>query len=367
MTDLMITEKQVLEALSKVIDPDLHKDIVSLGFIEDLKIDDNGNVSFRIVLMIPAHPRKDQIRDQSHEYVSAIPGVGKVDITMDAREVKPKASMDAREVKPKATITPQNLLPNAGNIIAVASGKGGVGKSMVAANLAVALAKEGAVVALLDADIYGASIPMMMGVAGKSPTVTPEKKMIPIDAYGVKVMSIGFLVGPDQAIIWRGPMVGIALKQFIEDVDWGELDYLVVDLPPGTGDAQLTIVQNLAVTAGIIVTTPQKIAYSVAAKGARLFEKLNVPVLGIIENMSYFICPECGNEADIFGRGGGKNTAKRLGVPFLGEIPINSLLSKASDAGVPEVARDPESEISKCIFDVARNLAANISKHILSQ
>lgn len=349
-----LTEEQVLNALSNVIDPDLHRDIVSLGFIHDLVIGDNNDVSLRIVLTTPACPMKDRLRNEAHDNLAALPGIGEINLTMDARTVKHDAK-----------VVPQNMLPDAGNIIAVASGKGGVGKSTVAANLAVALAKDGAKVGLLDADIYGPSIPIMMGVAGRQPEITHEKKIKPIVAFGVKVMSIGFLIDPDQAVIWRGPMVGAAIKQFLGDVDWGELDYLVIDLPPGTGDAQLTIVQNLSVTAAIVVTTPQRVAHSVAAKGVTLFRKLNVPVLGIIENMSYFVCPQCGAEDDIFGRGGGREIANRLEVPFLGEIPINSLLRKASDEGLPEVARDPDSPISKSIFDVSRNLAANVSKHIL--
>ena len=354
MTDGRITEDQVLKALSNVIDPDLHKDIVSLGFIHDLEIADGGGVSLRIVLTTPACPMKDRLRNEAYDNIAAIPGVGEINITMDARTVKHDSK-----------VVPQNMLPDAGNIIAVASGKGGVGKSTVSANLAVALAKDGAKVGLLDADIYGPSIPIMMGVAGRQPEISAEKKIRPIVAYGVKVMSIGFLIDPDQAVIWRGPMVGAAIKQFLGDVEWGELDYLVIDLPPGTGDAQLTIVQNLSVTAAIIVTTPQRVAHSVAAKGVTLFRKLNVPVLGIIENMSYFSCPQCSREDDIFGRGGGKEIAVRLDVPFLGEIPINSMLRKASDEGLPEVARDPDSLISKSIFEVSRNLAANVSKHIL--
>ena len=354
MSDSKVTEAQVLGALSKVIDPDLHKDIVTLGFIEDLKITGDGDVSFRVVLTTPACPMKEKMRGEAHEYVSAIPGVRNLDITMDAKVAK------------FSTVVPQNMLPNVGNILAIASGKGGVGKSTVATNIAVALAHDGCRVGLLDADIYGPSIPMMMGVDGVHPAITPEKKIVPIDAFGVKVMSIGFLIPQDQAVIWRGPMVGAAIKQFLGDVDWGELDYLVIDLPPGTGDAQLTIVQNLTVTGGIIVTTPQRVAHEVAQKGALLFTKMNVPVLGIIENMSYFICPECGHEDDIFGRGGGREIAERLGAPFLGEIPINGTLRVASDEGLPEVARDPESAISKSIFAVTRNLAANVSMHVLA-
>lgn len=354
MSRVKVTYQQVLDALSEVMDPDLHKDIVTLKFIEDLSVSDDGDVSFKIVLTTPACPMKDKMRNEAHKFVSAIPGVNNVNITMDARVAKANAN-----------IMPQNLLPDVGNIIAVASGKGGVGKSTVATNIAVALASEGAAVGLLDADIYGPSIPMMMGVTGHQPNISSEKKILPISAHGVSIMSIGFLIPLDQAVIWRGPMVSSAIKQFLSDVNWGELDYLIVDLPPGTGDAQLTIVQNLTVTAGIIVTTPQKIAHSVAQKGAQLFTRLNVPVLGIIENMSYFICPQCGHEDDIFGRGGGHDIAKALGVPFLGEIPINSTLRKASDEGVPEVVRDPNSAISKCIFDVTRNLAANVSMYVL--
>jgi len=248
MTGQKITEEQVLKALANIIDPDLNRDIVSLGFIQDLKIS-GADVSLKIVLTTPACPVKDRMKAQAHEELGKIPGIGVIDVVMDAKVVK-------RDAK----IVPQNLLPNVGNSLAIASGKGGVGKSTVAANMAVALAKEGAAVGLLDADIYGPSIPIMMGVQGHRPRVTPAKKMLPIDVFGVKVMSIGFLIDPDQAVIWRGPMVGAAIKQFLSDVDWGDLDYLVIDLPPGTGDAQLTLVQNLDVTGAVIVTTPQKVA-----------------------------------------------------------------------------------------------------------
>ncbi|MEP0815000.1 MAG: Mrp/NBP35 family ATP-binding protein [bacterium] len=348
-----ITEEQVLAALAKVIDPDLHRDIVSLGFIENLQISGNNDVSLTIVLTTPACPMKDRMKNEAMEHLRAIPGIGRIEITMDAKVVK-------RDAK----ITPQNLLPQVGNSLAIASGKGGVGKSTVAANMAVALAKDGATVGLLDADIYGPSIPIMMGVQGHRPRISSEKKILPIEVFGVKLMSIGFLIDPDQAVIWRGPMVGAAVKQFLSDVEWGELDYLVIDLPPGTGDAQLTLVQNLEVTGAVIVTTPQKVAHSVAAKGISLFRKMNVPVLGIIENMSYYVCPDCGKEDDIFGRGGGREIAEYHDVPFLGEIPINGTLRKASDEGLPEVARDPDSAISSSFFEVSRNLAANVSKHL---
>jgi ATP-binding protein involved in chromosome partitioning len=246
------------------------------------------------------------------------------------------------------------------NIIAVASGKGGVGKSTVAANLAVALQTNGADVGLLDADIYGPSVPTMFGINEK-PKATAEQKIIPLEKYGIKLMSIGFLLEEDNPVIWRGPLVAQLLQQFLRNVEWGELDYLVIDLPPGTGDAQLTIVQTIPLSGAVIVTTPQDIALIDASRGLQMFNKVNVPVLGIIENMSYFLCPNCGHRTDIFSYGGGRKTAERLKVQFLGEIPIDASIREASDSGKPIVIAEPGAPQSRSFMEISRRIAAEIS------
>ncbi|MFQ5799632.1 MAG: Mrp/NBP35 family ATP-binding protein, partial [Bacteroidota bacterium] len=256
------------------------------------------------------------------------------------------------------------ILPGVKNTIAVASGKGGVGKSTVAVNLAVALAHDGAQVGLVDSDVYGPSAPLMMNLNTKPKVL--NQKLIPLENYGVKVMSIGFLVDPMQAVIWRGPMASGAVKQFISDVVWGKLDYLIFDLPPGTGDVQLTLVQSIPLTGGVIVTTPQDISLADARKGLKMFERVNVSILGIVENMSYYICPQCGHRDEIFSYGGGRKTSEEMGVPFLGEIPIVTDIRVGGDTGKPIVVQNPESEQAKAVFSIARNMAAQISIRHLS-
>jgi len=254
----------------------------------------------------------------------------------------------------------QSLLPGVKNTVAVASGKGGVGKSTVAVNLAVALAKEGHSVGLIDADVYGPSAPLMLGL-NERPAVK-NQKLIPLEAHGIKVMSIGFLVEEDQAIIWRGPMASGAIKQFMSDVEWGELDYLIFDMPPGTGDVQLTLVQSIPLTGAVIVTTPQDIALADARKGQKMFEKVNVPTFGIIENMSYYLCPSCGYREEIFSYGGGKKSAEKLGTEFLGEIPLNTKIREGGDSGKPIVVLEPDSEHTKKFMEIARKLDAEVTK-----
>ena len=344
---LPLTEGNVLQALKAVNDPDLHRDIVTLNFVKNLKISGN-NVSFTLELTTPACPVRDQFKADSERAIrSAIAGVGKVDVQMTASV---------------ATHTNQQkdlILPGVKNTIAVASGKGGVGKSTVAVNLAVSLALEGAKVGLVDADVYGPSIPLMFGM-NERPRLSANK-LIPLERYGVKIMSIGFLVDPMQAVIWRGPMASGAVKQFMSDVNWGDLDYLVFDLPPGTGDIQLTLVQTIPLTGAVIVTTPQDVALADARKGLVMFNKVNVPVLGIVENMSYFVCGHCGERENIFDSGGGSRTAKELGVPFLGEIPINTRIRIGGDQGTPIVVMDETSKHAETIRQIARKLAAQIS------
>jgi ATP-binding protein involved in chromosome partitioning len=342
-----LNQENVLEALRVVKDPDLHKDIVTLNFIKNLKID-GKNISFTIELTTPACPVKDQFKQQAESAIrNSISDVGMIDIEMTSN------------VSSRSTIQQAPIIPGVKNTIAVASGKGGVGKSTIAVNLAVALAKEGASVGLIDCDIYGPSIPLMFNINEKPKM--HNQKLVPLEKYGVKVMSIGFLIDPSQAIIWRGPMASGAVKQFLTDVDWGDLDYLIFDMPPGTGDIQLTLVQQIPLTGAVIVTTPQEISLTDARKGLAMFNKVNVPILGIIENMSYFICSHCGERENIFDTGGGAKAAKELNVPFLGEIPIDTKLRIGGDSGMPLVESDSRSPQAKIIMDIARQLAAQIS------
>jgi ATP-binding protein involved in chromosome partitioning len=352
-----ITEEQVRAALSSINDPDLKRDIVTLGFVKEIAID-GASVSVSIQLTTPACPVKDQMKAEAENVLRAI-GATDVKVEMTANVV---AGPGQRH---------NAMLPGVRNTIAVASGKGGVGKSSVAVNLAVALAQDGSRVGLIDADIYGPSAPLMFGLDGQRPRLFEnekgERKFEPLVAFGVKVMSIGFLIDPDQAVIWRGPMASGALKQFITDVDWGELDYLIFDMPPGTGDIQLTLTQSIPLSGAAIVTTPQDIALADARKGLKMFERVNVPVLGIIENMSFFIAPDTGTRYDIFSSGGGEKAAAELGVPFLGAIPLLIGLREGGDEGVPFVVRNADTEHAEHIRRIARELAAQVSIHNYEQ
>ncbi|OFV96261.1 MAG: chromosome partitioning protein [Acidobacteria bacterium RIFCSPLOWO2_12_FULL_54_10] len=342
----MPTQEQVLTALRKVMDPDLHRDIVTLGFVRDLKID-QGKVSFSVVLTTPACPVKDRLKEESEQAVRAIPGVDQV--TVDMRS-------DVRPAPPPPGL---NLVPGVRNIVPVGSGKGGVGKSTVSANLAVALAKSGARVGLMDADVYGPSIPTILGI---TELPTPGTKGIrPVVAHGVKVISSGFFMKPGQAVIWRGPMLGKLIDQFLSDVEWGELDYLVIDLPPGTGDVQLTLCQRVPLTGAVIVSTPQDVALTVAQKALDMFRQLRCPILGIIENMSYFICPHCGERENIFDTGGAERAAAEWGVPLLGRIPLATGIRIASDSGRPIILDEPDSSSARAFLEISQNLAAQIS------
>jgi len=340
-----ITEAQVMEALSHVIEPELHKDIVTLKMIEALHISGN-DVQFTIVLTTPACPLKGQIETEALAAVSRIPGVAKVNLKFDSR-----VPADARLIS--------TLDIGVRNAVAVASGKGGVGKSTVATNLALSLALEGAQVGLLDADIYGPNIPLMMGVSGRPKA--KGNKILPPVGHGVKLFSMGFLVDPKQPMIWRGPMLHSAIRQFLHDVDWGNLDYLIIDLPPGTGDASLSLAQSLSLSGAVIVTTPQQVAISDVVRSVGMFEQLNVPVLGVVENMSYFVAPDTGKRYDIFGHGGGQAMARDMGLPFLGEIPLESAVRAGGDAGKPIVISEPESAAAKALRAMARTVAAAIS------
>lgn len=341
---LAISPEQVLQALSHVIDPDLRRDVVSLGMIRDVAIE-GDTVGFRFVLTTPACPIRGQMEAMAREAVAALPGVATVNITMDAQ-------VPQRGVQ-------SNLLPGVRSIVAVASGKGGVGKSTVSVNLAIALAQTGARVGLLDADIYGPNIPQMMGARG-APEVINDR-LQPVEAYGVKIMSIGFLVRPHEAMIMRGPMASGALQQLMRDVDWGELDYLLVDMPPGTGDIALTLAQATSPSGAVIVCTPQDVALADAVRAIGMFARVNVPVLGIVENMSYFVCPGCGQRTEIFSHGGAARHAQRAKVPFLGEVPLEVQIRVGGDDGYPIIVAKPDSPVASAFRDIAGALAANIS------
>jgi ATP-binding protein involved in chromosome partitioning len=348
----MITEPAVLQVLSTVHDPDLHRDLVSLQMIRDLKID-GADVSFEVVLTTPACPLKGRIEQDCREALGRIPGIGRVEIRMGAR------------VAASRTMTDPAGIPGVKNIIAVASGKGGVGKSTVSVNLAVALRKSGAMVGLLDADIYGPSIPVMMGIH-QMPGMDAAQHIVPLEAHGVRLMSLGFLL-PDSAtpVVWRGPMVAKTVNQFLRQVAWGELDYLLIDLPPGTGDAQLTLSQSLAMSGVVIVTTPQDMAMTIASRVLVMFRNMRVPILGIVENMSTFLCPCCHKETPIFSQGGGRKASQRLGVPLLGEIPLDGEVCEGGDDGRPIFLRNPGSPVADVFRRVAQNLAARVSVEAL--
>lgn len=342
-----LTEEKVLEVLKTVRFPGLSRDIVSFGFVKELSVG-GGNVAFRLEIMTESPRAAEQIQRDATEKLQALPGVHAVTIRLDVREPAPPPPRGAVGVPPPEA----GILPEVRFKVAVASGKGGVGKSTVAANLALALGRTGYRVGLMDSDIYGPSQQMMMGIDEK-PHVNDQNQIVPIERYGVKVISLGFLMDADQPVIWRGPMVMKAVEQFLQDVAWGKLDFLVIDLPPGTGDAQLTLTQKIHLSGAIIVTTPQDVSLIDARKGLAMFQKVNVPVLGIVENMSYFLCPKCGHREEIFKHGGGRRTAERLKVPFLGEIPIDSQVVIGGDSGRPIVAGEPRSTVTEAYLKVA--------------
>jgi len=345
MSDAAITEAQVLDALRSVMDPDLHRDIVSLNFIRNMKIE-GRIVSFDVNLTTPACPVKDLLRNEARQAVTdRVPGVKEVRVNMTAEVRRPRPPETSR-------------IKGVKNIIAVGSGKGGVGKSTVATNLAVSLAQSGASVGLLDADIYGPSIPIMMRAIGE-----PELKddaIEPVIAHGVKLMSMGYLSG-DQPLIWRGPMAHKALQQCLLGVNWGALDYLVVDLPPGTGDVHLTLVQTVPVTGAVIVSTPQDVGLQISMKTLQMFQQTKVPLFGIVENMSYYVCPHCGGRDEIFGHGGAALASEALRVPFLGEVPLDKAIRVSADSGTPVVLTEPDSPSGKAFREVAGKLARQIS------
>ncbi len=341
-----VSETAVMEALGTVQEPELGKDLVTLKMIENLAIE-GGKVSFTVVLTTPACPLKAQIQNESVAAVRQVPGVREVEVKFDSRVQKSRFSALNRQ-----------LLPGVAHVVAVASGKGGVGKSTMSVGLAVALQQSGARVGLLDGDIYGPNIPMMMGV--ETPPSQKGPTIIPGESHGVKLMSMGFFLQGSDAAIWRGPMVGKAINELLSNVDWGDLDYLIIDLPPGTGDAALSLAQAVPLSGAVIVSTPQDVALSDVSKGIQMFRKLNVPVLGVIENMSYFNCPHCSKRTEIFGHGGEK-TAERLEIQHLGEVPLHPAIRQGGDIGQPILVTAPDSTIAAAIRSCAEQVAARIS------
>jgi ATP-binding protein involved in chromosome partitioning len=342
-------EDTVWEALRTVRFPGMSRDIVSFGFVRAVRLaGDRVEVELAITTQSPA--AAEEVRQAAERAVAALPGVAGVEARLAL------AAVPSREESAQRAIAQnRELIPGVRNVIAVASGKGGVGKSTVAVNLAIALAREGHAVGILDADIYGPSIPMMFGIA-EQPRVV-DNRIQPFERYGVKVMSLGFILDLDTPVIWRGPMVMRAIEQMLGDVDWGELDFLVLDLPPGTGDAQLTVTQKIPLAGAVIVTTPQDVALTDARKGLAMFRKVNVPVIGVIENMSSFVCPHCGHETDIFKRGGGRRTAEELGCPFLGAIPLDPAIVEGGDSGRPIVVAQPQGAHAAAFAALARAVA----------
>ena len=346
----LVSEDQVRQALRAVKDPDLHKDIVTLNMIRDVAIC-GGIVSFRFVLTTPACPVRDQLKFEAEKAVMAITGVERVEVKMDAEVPKARGAIDKSEI---AGIR---------HIIAVSSGKGGVGKSTVSVNLAVSLALMGVRVGIVDTDIYGPNVPIMMG--GNDLPTARGTMIVPPVYHGVKTMSVGLLNPGDKAIVWRGPMLHSAVSQFLRQVEWGELDYLVVDMPPGTGDVQLSLAQMVAVSGAVLVTTPQEVALSDVRKAYSMFEQLQVPLLGIVENMSYFECAH-GERYHIFGNGGGEALAERYGIPFLGSVPIALSIREGGDLGVPVVVGQPQSTQAQAFQSIARQVAAQVSIEALT-
>src|SRR5829696_3485806 len=344
-TDL--TKEQIIDAIRPVNDPEIGRGLVDLGMVPNIDID-GRNVRVHIELTTPACPLRGKIEEDVRQALTTIPDLGEVSFVWTSRvRASGSGKSDAEPIK------------GVKNTIAVASGKGGVGKSTVAVNIAVALAKAGAAVGLLDTDVYGPSIPLMMGAKGQPGML--NNKIQPLQAHGVKIMSIGFLLDPEKALIWRGPLVAQLITQFLNDVDWGDLDYLVIDLPPGTGDVQLTLAQKIPISGAVIVTTPQDVALADAVKGLKMFQEVKTPILGIVENMSGFVCPCCNEKTDIFGSGGGRRTAEQHGVTLLGEVPIQPGVREGGDAGAPVVLSDPDSAAAQAFGYVAERVAAKLA------
>lgn len=352
---MSLTPEAVLDALSLVVDPEQGRDIVRLGMVKGLKVH-GKKVAFTVMVKDPASEFARTVADRSRTAIKKHLGANVVvyaDTDSEMISLGAPVMDNSKQQRPQV---------NAQNIVAVASGKGGVGKSTVAANLAVALARLGYDVGLVDTDIYGPSVPTMFGATGEKPRVNSERKIVPLERHGVKLLSMGFMVDPDQAVIWRGPMVSSAVRQFLGDADWGNLEYLILDLPPGTGDIQLTIVQTISLTGAVIVSTPQDVALADARKGVAMFKQVNVPVVGIVENMAYFSPPDLPDRKYyLFGRGGARRLAEELAVPFLGEVPIEQEVRETGDAGTPMVVQHPESASAKAFTEIARDTVRQLA------
>jgi ATP-binding protein involved in chromosome partitioning len=353
-----VTERQILDALGHIADPDKGSDIVSLGMVSGLVIRD-GNVAFAIEVERERGPQLEPLRKAAEKAVEALPGVVSVTAVLTA-QAPPRGRAAPAPPGAAAGRTQRGLVPGVGAIVAVASGKGGVGKSTVAANLALGLRMNGRRVGVLDADIYGPSMPRMLGISGR-PRSRDGKVLIPMENYGLKCMSMGFLVPEDTPMIWRGPMVMSALQQMLREVEWGELDIMIVDMPPGTGDAQLTMAQQVPLAGAVIVSTPQDIALLDARKGLNMFKQVDVPVLGIIENMSYFLCPHCGGRSEVFSHGGARREAQRLGTEFLGEVPLDLRIRETSDSGQPITVSEPGNPHALAFRGIARRIWEKVS------
>ncbi len=344
---MAISQEDIQTALSTVVDPNTGRDLVATKSVRNLKLD-AGNVSLDVELGYPARSQFGLIRDMVTAALQGLPGIGRISVNVSSKIV---AHAVQRGSKP---------LPRVKNIIAVASGKGGVGKSTTAVNLALALAAEGATVGILDADIYGPSQPMMLGISGR-PRSDDGKTMEPMENHGIQASSIGFMIKPDEPMVWRGPMVTQALQQLLEQTNWRDLDYLVVDMPPGTGDIQLTLSQKVPVTGALIVTTPQDIALLDARKGLKMFEKVGIPILGIVENMSVHVCTHCGHAEHIFGEGGGQKMCAEYGVEYLGGLPLDIRIRQQTDSGTPTVVAEPDGPLAKLYMEIARKLAVAVA------
>lgn len=355
--DGAVTEEKVLKALSTVHDPEIHKDLVTLGMVRDIKIS-GSDVSLTIVLTTPGCPLKAKIESDVRAALVSIPGMGAITLAWDAAPLKGHHGHTHGGVPQKAAI------PGVKYLVAIGSGKGGVGKSTVTVNLAIALAGLGLKVGLIDADIYGPSIPAMMGVTDEKPVgheVDGQTKIAPIQAHGIKLMSMGFLLpNRHDPVVWRGPMLHGVLNQFMRDVDWGELDFLLVDMPPGTGDVALSLTQAVPLTGAAIVLTPQPVAVDIGLKTLKMLQMNQVPILGIVENMSYFVCPHCEKETDVFDRGGGRSTAEAHNVPFLGDIPLDPQIREGGDKGVPVIVSEPRSAQAKAFRSMANKLVEQV-------
>jgi len=349
-TNGTVSRSAVLEALAGIQDPDLHKDIVSLGFVPEADINISGaSVAVRIVLTTPACPVREEMKQQAHDLLMALPGVDHAEVEMDAA------------VRSTGIGGGRKPIEGVRNILAVASNKGGVGKSTVAVNLALALRRFGATVGLMDADLTGPNIPTMLGIPAG---FQADTGLGIVEKYGLQTASLGFVLKKGLPVVWRGPMIGTGVRQLMHDIPWGaegELDYLIVDLPPGTSDASMSAAQEAPIAGAVIVTTPNAVSLEDAMKAVSMFEKLSVPVFGLIENMSYFICPHCGDRTEIFGHGGAQTAAEELGIDFLGEIPLQSDVRVAADIGVPIVESDPESPVSVAFAEIAQKIAAKTS------